>query len=168
MIEKTANILTGSRIIGSILLLFCTVFSTSFYIIYLFCGFTDLIDGTVARKTNSISSFGSRFDSAADFIFAVIALFKILPAINIPFFVWIWIGVIFAIKIFNIIYGFMRDGKYAALHTKMNKVTGLLLFIFPLTLPFIEITYPAVIICIIATYAAVEEGYYIKNRKVIT
>lgn len=167
MIEKTANILTGCRIIASILLFFAPVFSAGFYIIYLFCGFTDLIDGTVARRTDSESDFGSRLDSAADFIFAIVALIKILPAIRIPWFIWIWIAVIFAIKIFNILYGYVQNGRYMVEHTRMNKVTGLLLFIFPLTVPFIEITYPAVFICIIATYAAIEEGHHIKNRREI-
>ena len=49
----------------------------------------------------------------------------------------------------------------------MNKVTGLLLFLFPLTLEFIELKYTAVIVCFAATIAAVQEGYYIlSGRKV--
>lgn len=50
MAKHIANILTGCRILGSILLLFFPAFFVAFYIIYLFCGFSDMIDGTIARK----------------------------------------------------------------------------------------------------------------------
>lgn len=77
-----ANIVTGCRILCSILLIFFPAFSPGFYILYLICGFTDMIDGAIARKTNTVSSFGARLDTAADLLFAVICLIKILPAIQ--------------------------------------------------------------------------------------
>ena len=51
---------------------------------YIICGFTDMIDGTVAGKTFSVSEFGSNLDTVADFMFLVACLIKLLPAINIP------------------------------------------------------------------------------------
>ncbi len=52
-----ANIITSCRIVCSILMLFFPGFSVQWYILYLLCGFSDMIDGTVARKTNSDSEF---------------------------------------------------------------------------------------------------------------
>ena len=49
MIKHIANLVTGCRILGSVLLFF-PAFSVEFYIIYIFCGFSDMIDGTIARK----------------------------------------------------------------------------------------------------------------------
>ena len=43
-------------------------FSHQFYFLYLLCGFTDMIDGTIARKTKSVTTFGSGLDSVADFV----------------------------------------------------------------------------------------------------
>ena len=94
----------------------------------------DMADGTVARKTNSISEFGARFDTAADFIFVAAALIKLLPIIHIPKRFWIWIIVIAIIKIINIISGYIYRKKLISLHTIMNKTTGVLLFLLPLTL----------------------------------
>lgn len=51
MKKQIASIITVCRILGSIGLLFCPVFSASFYGLYLFCGLTDMVDGTIARKT---------------------------------------------------------------------------------------------------------------------
>ena len=57
--KHIANILTGSRIFGSILLLFFPALSAGFLITYILCGFSEMIDGTIARKTNSTSKLGS-------------------------------------------------------------------------------------------------------------
>ena len=45
-----ANIITGSRVLISIALLFCPVLSPVFYMLYLMAGLSDMIDGTVARS----------------------------------------------------------------------------------------------------------------------
>ena len=65
-----ANIITCCRILCSILLLFVPAFSSTFYILYLVAGFTDMIDGPIARKTNTANEFGSRLDTIADMVFA--------------------------------------------------------------------------------------------------
>ena len=162
-----ANTITSCRILCSILMLFFPGFSAQWYILYLLCGFSDMIDGTVARKTNSDSEFGAGFDSVADFIFVVIAFIKFLPFIHIPKWVWIWIVVIATIKISIIVWGFIYKKKLLSLHTIMNKATGLLLFLLPLTLPFFELKYSAIVVCSIATCSAIQEGYYIGTGRVM-
>ena len=160
MTKHIANILTGCRILGSILLLFFPAFSAAFYIIYLFCGFSDMVDGTIARKTNSTSRFGSQLDTIADLIFVMVSLFKLLPAIPIPGWLWIWIGVIAVIRIGNLLWGYISKKQFISLHTIMNKVTGLLLFLLPLTVSFVELKYIAIAVCSIATLSAIQEGFY--------
>ena len=40
----------------------------AFYTLYLVAGVSDMIDGTVARKTGTAGAFGSKLDTAADFM----------------------------------------------------------------------------------------------------
>ena len=159
MTKRIANILTSCRILGSVLLLFFPAFSLGFYIIYFFCGFSDMLDGTIARKTNTVSSFGSKLDTAADFVFMAVCAVKLLPKMNIPVWLWIWIAVIAIVKFTNIIWGFIRRKKLVDYHTFLNKTTGLLLFLLPLTLQFIVPIYSFAVVCTIATIAAIQEGY---------
>ena len=161
MTKHIANILTGCRIFGSIFLLFIPVFSLGFYIIYILCGFSDMIDGTIARRTNSTSVFGSKLDTIADLVFVVVSLFKLLPAIHIPGWLWIWGGVIAVIKISNLIWGYVSKKQFISLHTVMNKATGLLLFLLPLMISFAEWEYFAMAVCFLATLSAIQEGAYI-------
>ena len=161
MIKNVANILTGFRILGSILLLFFPVFSEAFYSIYLLCGFSDMIDGTIARKTNSASELGAKMDTVADLVFVAVSLIKLLSAIPIPEWLWIWVSVIVIIKFGNIIWGYVSRKQFISLHTIMNKVTGLLLFLLPLTLYFVELKYSSVVVCSVATFSAIQETVYI-------
>ena len=124
-----------------------------------------MVDGTVARKTNAVSEFGAKLDTASDFIFFAVALIKLLPVIHISKWIWVWIVIIAIIKIFNVILGFAYTKKLISLHTVMNKITGLLLFLLPPTLQFIEIKYSFAVVCIIATIAAIQELCYIVNDK---
>ena len=161
MTKHIANIITCCRILSSFLLLFFPAFSLDFYITYLLCGFSDMIGGTIARKTNSTSKFGSQLDTIADLIFVVVSLFKLLPVIHIPWWLWIWAAVIAVIKISNIICGYVSKKRFISLHTIMNKVTGLLLFLLPLTISFLKLNYTAIVVCSTATLSALQEGLYI-------
>ena len=87
-----ANIVTSCRILFSILMLFPPAFSAWFYTMYLFCGLTDMVHGTIARKTNTDSN---------------------------------------------------------------------------LTLSFIELNYSALVVCSVATIAAVQEGHFIRTGQEI-
>ncbi len=158
-----ANIITGIRIVCSIALLFCPAFSPAFYTLYIVAGVSDMIDGTVARKTGTVSEFGSRLDTAADFILVIVCLIKLLPALHVPTWLIIWISVIAVIKAINLLSGYVLRKEIVVLHTVMNRVTGLLLFALPLTLSFIDLNYSGVVVCAAATFAAIQEGHLIRT-----
>lgn len=159
-----ANLITSIRILCSIALLFCPTFSVAFYVLYLTAGLSDMIDGWVARKTNTASVFGAKLDTIADIIFVIACLVKLLPVMEIPVWLYIWIGIIAFIKAINVVSGFVVQKQFVAVHSVMNKVTGVLLFLLPLTLSFINLKYSATGVCIIATFAAIQEGHFIRKK----
>ena len=157
--KHIANLITSCRILCSIGILCFPAFSQKFYIMYFLCGFSDMIDGTIARKTNAVSGFGSKLDTIADFVFVVVCLIKLLPLVHISVWLWIWIAVIAVIKATNLVWGFVCRKKLVDYHSVFNKATGLLLFLLPFTLQSVEPTYSFAVVCIIATIAAFQEGY---------
>ncbi|MDD5808741.1 MAG: CDP-alcohol phosphatidyltransferase family protein [Oscillospiraceae bacterium] len=160
-----ANILTISRIPLSVLLLCTHPLSCSFYILYGFCGLTDVVDGFIARKTGSASETGAKLDTAADFVFVVVCLIKLLPVIELPIHLLIGTLIIALIKIINIISGFIVQKKFVAVHTILNKVTGAMLFVLPLTVSFVDLRYSGSIVCAVATFAAIQEGHFIRMKR---
>ncbi len=163
--KNLPNIITVFRAIGAIGLLFFGVESPIFWVIYFACGISDMLDGYLARKMNATSEFGAKIDTIADIIFVVVCIIKLLPILEIPNWLWIWVGVIAIIKIINIVSGFVVQKKFVTVHSIMNKITGFLLFAFPLTLSLIDLKYSAAVVCIFATFAAIQEGHFIRILK---
>lgn len=158
-----ANIITLSRVVFSILLLFFTPFSPLFLLFYILGGISDMVDGMVARRKKSASTFGSRLDSVADLVFISVCLYVLLPNINIPTWALIWTALIALVKASTILSGIIMKKKELLLHSAANKITGLLLFLFPLTVPYIDIRIPLFIILPLATFASIEEGHKVRT-----
>lgn len=158
-----ANIITCIRIVCSIALLFFPAFSPAFYALYLAAGISDMIDGTVARKTGTASALGSTLDTVADFVLVCCCLIKLLPILHIPTWLLIWIIVIAVIKAINLVSGYVMRKEFVAVHSVMNKITGILLFVLPLTLSFVPLPYSGALVCAAATFAAVQEGHRIRT-----
>lgn len=124
-----------------------------------------MLDGWIARRTGSTSELGAKLDTAADCVFVVVCLIKLLPVLAIPLWIYLWIGVIAAIKLINILAGFILRKQFVAVHSMTNKLTGALLFALPLTLSWIDVQYSAALVCLVATYAAIQEGHVIRTIK---
>ena len=168
MKKYIANIITGSRAVFSLPLLFIPLSSAWFTILYLFCGLTDMIDGTIARKTGAVSKFGARLDTAADFVFMFVCCVKILPLLHLPVWLWVWITFIALTKIMNIALVLIHRKKLISIHSALNKTTGFALFLLPLTLTFVKVTYIVAAICVLASIAAMQEIYFIaKGQEVL-
>ena len=161
-----AHVITVIRILCSVALLFCQFPSPAFYFLYVAAGITDMIDGAVARKTNTVSEFGAKLDTAADFVFVAVCLIKLIPSLDIPKWLYVWIAVIALVKGINIVSGYVMRKEFVAAHSVMNKVTGILLFLLPLTLQALDFKYTGAAVCAVATFAAVQEGHYIRTGKV--
>ena len=160
-----ANIITCVRIVLSAALLFCPPLSPAFYALYLAAGFSDMIDGAVARKTGTVSELGSRLDTVADIVFTAVCLIRLLPVLEVPAWLYTWIAVIAVIKLLNIAAGYLKQKRFPAVHSGINKVTGGLLFLIPLTLTWIDLRYSAAAVCAVAAVAAVHEGYLIQTGR---
>lgn len=152
------NAITTVRILCSAAILFCNALTPTFFALYVAAGVSDIADGWVASRTNTASEFGSKFDTAADIAFVIVCLIKLVPAVNIPVWLIVWTGAIACIKIFNIVSVYAERRQFVAVHSAMNKAAGALLFALPLTLPLIDIKYSATIVCIAATFAAIDES----------
>ena len=163
--RNAANLLTLCRIPLSAALLFVPVLSPPFCALYLAAGLTDMLDGPVARRCGSVSAFGSALDTAADLVFVAVCLIRLLPLLALPTWLYVWAAVIVLLRAFNLACGFVLQRRFVALHTVMNKVTGLLLFALPLTPGLIDVRLSGAVVCAAATFAAVQEGHYIRTGR---
>lgn len=157
MMNSIPNWLSLSRIFLSLALLFLEPLSLSFYIMYIACGLSDMLDGFIARKTGTTSTLGAKIDSLADLVMAGVLLVILLPILNPGTAILLWVIFIAVIRLAAMMVARIKYHSFASLHTYGNKATGLLLFLFPLLLAFSHAEVLMYMICVLASISAIEE-----------
>lgn len=160
MIKKhLPNIITSSRIIATLCLLFIEPLSGLYFILYTLAGISDILDGYLARKFKVVSEFGSRLDSISDYLFYGVMILKTLPMLwaKLPRKIWIVVISMITYRILVYIYAWFKFHQFASLHTVMNKISGLSFFAMPYALKFSVITPLCIAIAFITATAITEE-----------
>ncbi len=159
--KNVANCFTALRIICTIIMLFLETLTLPFLVIYTIAGISDVVDGYLARKMKIESDFGRKLDSVADLSMYGVLFIKIWDRLNIILPDWnitgIWI--IVAVRIVNYLYVYIRHHAFAAVHTILNKLTGVFLFPLPYLINTRTITVYAVFVLTLAFAAACYELY---------
>ena len=156
------NILSSLRIVGAVALVLSNVPGILFWMLYIVCGISDIADGWLARKLKCVTRTGALLDSVADICFVACCAWKLLPILELPQWLWLWAGVIVAIKAVNQFSTLVMYGHCCFPHTTANKWSGFLLFIaVPMTFWSIA---PITIVASVATFAAIHENYFIRTR----
>lgn len=156
-IGMAANCVTVSRILFSVALLGFSPSSALFAALYLLCGVSDVLDGFLARRLHTQSEKGAMLDSIADLFFAAAYAIKVLPLLHLPVWVWIWTALIAIVKMLGIINASRKERRFCIAHSRANKLTGLMLFLLPLTVRVLDVRYSAAAVCAAASLAAAEE-----------
>ncbi|MFT9412502.1 hypothetical protein, partial [Liquorilactobacillus hordei] len=76
-------------------------------------------------------------------------------------YMWIWLFTVAFMKVGNIVLGVISQNKFVSIHTSLNKITGVLVFILPLLHFFLGIECIIYLVLFISTIAAVQEGYLV-------
>ncbi|MBQ6479237.1 MAG: CDP-alcohol phosphatidyltransferase family protein [Erysipelotrichaceae bacterium] len=167
LIQNLANLITGSRIIATTALIFLEVLSKPFMFVYVWCGLSDVLDGFVARKTKTVSSFGSKLDTVSDLFFYTVMMLKVWPYLKkyLPGYVWILIYVVVAFR--ALLYILVGIGKKTLIsrHTYLNKATGLLMFFLPFMVRNSYLVAYSLLILTVAYISSVNESFYVFRKK---
>ena len=164
--RNLANIITITRIIGSIIMFFLEPLSAYFYLVYIYSGISDAIDGYVARSTNTTSALGSKLDSVSDLLFYSVMMFKIMPILLdvLPAYIWYLINIIVIVRMSMYLFVGIKRKQIMSNHTLLNKLTGFLLFLVPFMIITDFFIPYALIVTIVALIAALYEIYYLHKH----
>ena len=160
------NVISTLRIAGSISLLFCDVKGWPFWVLYALCGISDIVDGWLARKLHAETKAGAVLDSVSDIVFVACCAVQLIPVVEIPVWLWTWAGVIVFIKIVNQVSALVVCKRFCFPHTWANKLTGILLFLAAPAVFWSVI--PIAIVAAIATFAATQEGHFIRTKQLFS
>jgi len=150
------NFMTALRIVLSVPLFFAKRGTVLFCLLYCFICLSDVLDGYFARRFHAATAFGAAFDTVADMVFFGVLFRHIVAAVGLYRYEWVAVGVVFTVKIVNILLGYRLHHRFIALHTTANRVTGLLF----VAIGFTSFSHIIITLTILsAVYAAVEECY---------
>ena len=153
------NFVTGLRIIGGIALIFLPVLGVAFYIVYVLCGLSDVLDGFLARRLRTASAFGAKLDSVADLIFYTVLLLRLFPRLwrRLPRWIWAVVGMILCVRLSAYAVAAIRQGTFSARHTYWNKASGVAVFGLGLMLEAPILTPYALCVCTVTFIASANE-----------
>ena len=156
---SVADTVTSMRIIAAIILGFLSWGTGRFLIVYTFSGLTDVLDGWLARKNQMASEFGARLDSVADLLFYGVLLIRMLPLLYqmLPGEIWYFVLGVIVVRLASYVVAAAKFHRFASLHTWLNKLTGVAVFLLPYVLQFTSGVGYCWAVCIFAFAATVEE-----------
>lgn len=156
---NTADTITAVRMAASCFLLFLPLGSVRFLAAYTLAGLTDALNGWLARKTGTASPFGARLDSIADLLLYVVLMLRLFHVLwkVFPGTIWYAVAAIVLVRLAAYAVAFHKYHQIAALHTWLNKLTGVAVFLLPYVLAVSAGIAYGWAVCILALAAAVEE-----------
>ena len=156
---NTADTITAVRMAASCFLLFLPMGSVRFLAAYTLAGLTDALDGWLARKTGTASPFGARLDSIADLLLYGVLMLRLFPVLwkIFPGTIWYAVAAIVLVRLAAYAVAFHKYHQIAALHTWLNKLTGVAVFLLPYVLAVSAGIAYGWAVCLLALAATVEE-----------
>ncbi len=157
--KNLPNIISVARIVGTACLLIIEPLTPLFLVLYSLTGISDVLDGAIARKYGTTSELGAKLDSIADLLFYTLILIRIFPImwVTLPKKIWVMVAAILAVR--GVSYGMaaVKYHSFAAMHTYMNKATGLMVFGVPYAISSTAAVPYCWGVCIVAMIASLEE-----------
>lgn len=154
-----ADTITSVRMAAALFLLFLPLRSAGFLILYSLAGLTDALDGYLARRTGKSSDFGARLDSIADLLFFAVLLLRLFPVLwrSLPAAIRFVVAVVLLVRLSAYCVAAAKYHRFASLHTWMNKLTGIGIFLLPYVLAASSGVLFSWALCALALAASLEE-----------
>ena len=134
------NALSIFRLIMIIPLVLFEPFSFPFMVAYVLACASDMLDGPLARRFDVASQLGAALDGIADTLLVIVVLFRVIPVIEIPVWIIVWIVLAVAMKLAAIVVGYIKHKQIISLHTYFGKAFIFLLCLFPVFYLFVSAT----------------------------
>ena len=159
MYKAIPDMLSFSRMGLALILLLTEPLSLPFLAIFTVCSITDILDGYAARRLGVCNAHGHTLDSVSDAVLAVIMLYCIIPVLDWEVWMVMWIAAIAAIRLIALGIGTGRYGEPAFVHTYLNKLAGVFLYLTPFLIVLIGVPVTVAVVCTVTTVSAAEYLY---------
>ena len=159
-IFKTPNLVSSIRILIAPLMIYLASQNLEiwFLAMLLFSGFTDVLDGFLARKLNQVTTLGSHLDSWGDFtIYTTMAIGAWILWPDIVRHEMIYFSLVLFSFLLPVLIGLVKYRRLTSYHTWSVKLAVFITF-FGYVLLFADIaSWPFMLASLLCVYAGIEE-----------
>lgn len=154
------NALSISRVIAAAFLFtFDSFYNPVFLTIYIYCAFSDFIDGKIARKFHCESKLGAALDSIGDGMTYIPLLVILVKQRMVPSFIVIWLVADILLALLGAFIALGRFKKFFIPHTYVGKLLGAVIFVLPIMVQIVPEMVWFVAIAVMATINVAEILY---------
>lgn len=167
IIKYVPNALSISRVIAATFLFtFDSFYDPTFLAIYIYCAFTDFVDGKIARKFHCESKLGAALDSIGDGMTYIPLLVILIKQRMVPDWIAIWLVVDIVLALVGAFIALARFKKFFIPHTYIGKLLGAVIFVLPIMVQFVPEMVWFIAIAVTATINIFEIFYINSFSKV--
>lgn len=156
MKKHLANIITSVRIILSPLLFLSNELTGLFITVYLICAASDLLDGPIARRTNSTDTTGAILDTTGDILMYTGMMKVMIVSRKIPLWSVKWFAATLIVHIISMVIALFRFGKMYFIHSASGKALGVAVFLIPFAFTIGTGSVHMALTCAVSTYSSIE------------
>lgn len=159
VVRSIPNVLTTLRIIGAVCLMFIEPLTGTFYIVYTFSGVSDALDGFIARRLHCASELGAALDSVSDLLFYAAMFLRVLPVLwrELSWRLWVFACTVLLVRLSSYITAAVKYRRFSSMHTYLNKLTGVMVFLVPYAMHTDYLTAYCVVLGIVGFAGSTEE-----------
>ena len=160
IMKYVPNALSISRVIAAAFLFtFDSFYDPVFLTIYIYCAFSDFIDGKIARKFHCESKLGAALDSIGDGMTYIPLLVILVKQRMVPGFIVIWLVADILLALLGAFIALGRFKKFFIPHTYVGKLLGAVIFVLPIMVQIVPEMVWFVAIAVMATINVAEIIY---------
>lgn len=131
--KNLANSITLTRPLLALSLFFFVNNTSMFIFMYSLCWFTDLIDGPIARRTNTQSELGSKLDDLGDYTTTIVLVVILTMWLGSQMLTFLpLVAGVFFFKFLNLGITKYKYGKGHLIHTYLAKFLAVVIFALPI------------------------------------
>ncbi len=153
------NMLSVFRLLGTPLLFVLINFNDPIFFViwFIILGFTDFLDGKLARAWNQVSEVGAHLDSTADVVYYLSTawfLYTLFPQFLEPNL--LYLQIFFVVFGFTILLSLFLFRSVLFLHTHLSRSSGVLIFLTFIASFYIDTTFLVFLTILMYTLSMIE------------
>lgn len=135
-----------------------------FFVPFLLTGFFDFLGENLLKLDSTTYGRDKMLSSIGTLVFVLAGSFRLIPIFLVSKAVYGWLFLIGLLVIWNLTSEYFLYGKLIYIDSSATRIVKVFIYLFPLLTTFVEKEFLLICICVIATFAEMQLGHFIRMK----